>query len=95
MTKQDSPKSEAQGHVDPSVVQKIEAQLNERGSYVRLQRLMYYIRLNILAVAISTGVSTYFLFHYVEFLAPIKYPLKNFFDSIVPGLIFYAIVPCL
>lgn len=88
MTGQDSPKGKTQGHADPSVVQKIEAQLNERGSYVRLQRLMYYIRLNILAVAISTGVSTYFLFHYVEFLAPIKYPLKNFFDSIVPGLIF-------
>ncbi len=77
-----------QSKADAATVQKLEEQINKHGSYQRFKRLMYYIRLNILAIAISTGLSTYFIFHYVEFLAPIKYPLKNFIDTIVPGLIF-------
>lgn len=52
------------------------------------QKLMRLIKLNILFIAISFGVSTYFIFHYVTWLAPIKYPLKNFMDSVVPCLIF-------
>lgn len=54
----------------------------------RWQRLLRLARLNILVLAITTGVSTYFLFHYVELLAPIKYPIKHFIDGIVPWLIF-------
>ena len=53
-----------------------------------VERMLRFVRLNILAIAISTGVSTYFLFHYVPFLYPIKYPIKHFIDAIVPGLIF-------
>ena len=60
----------------------------EKASTRRLQRLLRLIRLNILAIAISVGVGTYFLFHYVTFLAPIKYPIKNFVDGLVPWLIF-------
>lgn len=51
-------------------------------------RMMRMIKLNILFIAIGVGISTYFIFHYVTWLAPIKYPLKNFIDSIVPLLIF-------
>lgn len=58
-----------------------------RASLLR-PRIMRMIKLNILFIAIGLGLSTYFIFHYVTWLAPIKYPLKNFIDSIVPGLIF-------
>lgn len=52
------------------------------------ERIAHFLQVNILFVAISFGVSVYFIFHYVEFLTPIKYPFKHFMDSIVPGLIF-------
>ena len=67
---------------------KLEQVMVEKASYRRLQRLMRLIRLNILAIAISVGIGTYFLFHYVTFLAPIKYPIKHFVDDLVPWLIF-------
>lgn len=51
-------------------------------------KLKRFLRLNILAIAISLGVIIYFLFHYVEFLAPIKYPIKNFANAIIPYFIF-------
>ena len=52
------------------------------------QRIMRLIKLNILFISISLGLSTYFIFHYVSFLQPIKYPIKHFFDGLVPYLIF-------
>lgn len=52
------------------------------------EKLQHFIRLNILAIAISLGVSIYFIFHYVEFLAPIKYPIKHATDAIIPYFIF-------
>lgn len=76
------PKSKAElGH-------KLEEQAAQRASYRRLQRLLRLVRLNILAIAITVGVCSYFLFHYVTFLAPIKYPIKHFVDALVPWLIF-------
>lgn len=51
-------------------------------------KLQRFIRLNILAIAITSGVSIYFIFHYVEFLAPIKYPLKHTVDAVIPYFIF-------
>lgn len=53
-----------------------------------MQKIQRFIRLNALFLAIGTGCCLYFLFHYVSFLAPIKYPLKHAADSIVPVLIF-------
>lgn len=61
-------------------------ELAENNSYV--QRLLRLMRLNVLAISIGSGMAVYFIFHYVGFLAPIKYPIKNFFTSIMPGLIF-------
>lgn len=52
------------------------------------EKLKRFLRLNILAIAISSGVFIYFVFHYVEFLAPIKYPIKHFADAIIPYFIF-------
>ena len=68
--------------------EKLEQVMVEKASTRRLQRLLRLIRLNILAIAISVGVGTYFLFHYVTFLEPIKYPIKHFVDGLVPWLIF-------
>lgn len=51
-------------------------------------KLQRFIRLNILAIAITSGVSIYFIFHYVEFLGPIKYPLKHTVDAVIPYFIF-------
>lgn len=72
----------------PQSKDELKQTLERNASYRRLQRLMRFIRLNILAIAITVGVGTYFLFHYVTFLAPIKYPIKNFIDELVPWLIF-------
>lgn len=52
------------------------------------EKIGHFLQVNILFVAISFGVSVYFIFHFFTFLEPIKYPFKNFMDSIVPGLIF-------
>lgn len=54
----------------------------------RLQKLQRFVRLNALFLAIGTGCSLYFLFHYVTFLAPIKYPLKHTAEACIPVLIF-------
>lgn len=52
------------------------------------QKLLRFFRLNILFLAIGTGVSLYFLFHYVSFLAPIKYPLYHTANVLIPFFIF-------
>ena len=54
----------------------------------RWQKIKKFIRLNMLALAVSSGIAIYFLFHYVTFLAPIKYPIKHLADEYVPWLIF-------
>lgn len=76
------PKSKAE------LAQKLESIAVQKASYRRLQRLLRLVRLNILAIAITVGVCSYFLFHYVTFLAPIKYPIKHAVDALVPWLIF-------
>ena len=53
-----------------------------------MQKLQRFIRLNILFIAIAIGITSYFIFHYVTFLEPIKYPLKHAVDALVPWLIF-------
>lgn len=52
------------------------------------QKLLRFFRLNILFIAIGTGASLYFLFHYVTFLAPIKYPLYHTANALIPFFIF-------
>lgn len=53
-----------------------------------MQKLQRFIRLNIIFIAIAIGITSYFIFHYVTFLEPIKYPLKHAVDALVPWLIF-------
>lgn len=59
-----------------------------RPALTTLDKFKRFVRLNILAIAISSGVSIYFIFHYVTFLAPIKYPIKHTVDAIIPFFIF-------
>lgn len=55
---------------------------------MNIQKVKRFIRLNILALAICTGVSIYLAFRYIPFLYPVKYPLKNVFNEVVPWFIF-------
>lgn len=66
----------------------IKSQPKRPESRTFVQKLQRFIRLNALFLAIGTGICMYFIFHYVSFLAPIKYPLKHTAEAMVPWMIF-------
>lgn len=62
----------------------IKSQTQLRKERTFMEKLMHFMRLNVLGMSILSGIVVYFIFHYVSFLAPIKYPLKHTVDTLIP-----------